>query len=376
MTITNPPALVSNESGNVRVNVDSEEPFCSICEKAPRIYCCPRCGVLSCSLVCVQQHKRATGCSGRRERTAYTPLSMYDESNLQGDFHFLEDVVLSVDRAKRARHHYVGRCQANDGASDSREKGNPRTGIASELQQRQRLPVSRARQSGITASGRDTHDVLAAATNPKAALLSTGPAVKLASGALKLSGLTLQHVALAERRRMLVMAAAGRHVSLLLMPPGMSRHERNSSRLDTRTHTIFWRLDFEFPSASDGGGSTSKEFLVTNSASEESTWKSMLSSLLVEPNRSWTAPARHNLRIYRAAFRQALQSNFTCVPFRMLLRKEPQPANDPRYYELDPHATIRESLVEKTIIENPTVVVALEECYEHFPLVPPLIEDA
>ena len=80
-----------------------EEPQCSVCNAAPRKYCCPRCGIVTCSLPCVRQHKSDTGCSGRRDRTAYTPMSAYNDVTLRSDYHFLEDAALGVDRAKRAR---------------------------------------------------------------------------------------------------------------------------------------------------------------------------------------------------------------------------------------------------------------------------------
>ena len=78
-------------------------PLCDVCGETERRYCCPRCGVLTCSLACCQQHKAESGCSGRRDRTGYVALKAFGEPELRSDFHFLEDAALEVDRAKRAR---------------------------------------------------------------------------------------------------------------------------------------------------------------------------------------------------------------------------------------------------------------------------------
>ena len=36
---------------------------CDVCSEGPRKYCCPRCGIKTCSLQCCVQHKQATGCT-------------------------------------------------------------------------------------------------------------------------------------------------------------------------------------------------------------------------------------------------------------------------------------------------------------------------
>ncbi len=55
--------------------------------------CCLLCTIHCCSLKCCLSHKSSTGCSGRRDKTAYIPLSNFDEKHLCSDLFFLEDVM-------------------------------------------------------------------------------------------------------------------------------------------------------------------------------------------------------------------------------------------------------------------------------------------
>ncbi len=52
---------------------------------------CVYCG--SNSLKCCLSHKSSTGCSGRRDKTAYISLSNFDEKHICSDLFFLEDVM-------------------------------------------------------------------------------------------------------------------------------------------------------------------------------------------------------------------------------------------------------------------------------------------
>lgn len=68
---------------------------------APARYRCPGCEALSCSLPCVQQHKLASGCTGRRDVTAFVPLSAMTEGTLRSDLAFIAG--LQRDAAARRR---------------------------------------------------------------------------------------------------------------------------------------------------------------------------------------------------------------------------------------------------------------------------------
>jgi len=77
--------------------------LCAVCNKRPFKYCCPRCDRKTCSLDCVKQHKETTGCTGKRDRTAFVGRGDLDERSLMSDYKFLEQVKLAEDVAKRAK---------------------------------------------------------------------------------------------------------------------------------------------------------------------------------------------------------------------------------------------------------------------------------
>jgi hypothetical protein len=76
---------------------------CQVCGKAAAKYCCPRCDRRTCSLDCVKAHKEATGCSGKRDRTAFVGRGAFDERTFLSDYRFLEEVKLADDVAKRSK---------------------------------------------------------------------------------------------------------------------------------------------------------------------------------------------------------------------------------------------------------------------------------
>lgn len=60
----------------------SGTPLCGVCQTDPSRYCCPGCGVRTCSLACVKEHKTSTECSGKRNRTEFVPLSDFSDREL------------------------------------------------------------------------------------------------------------------------------------------------------------------------------------------------------------------------------------------------------------------------------------------------------
>ena len=92
----------STSSSSIRI------PKCQICQKKTSLYCCPRCSIRTCSLSCCQTHKLQNNCNGKRDRTAFVSLTQFSDSNLQSDFHFLEDVLTVSERVKRLGRDILG----------------------------------------------------------------------------------------------------------------------------------------------------------------------------------------------------------------------------------------------------------------------------
>ena len=381
--------------------------MCSVCKKVIRKYCCPRCGIMTCSLLCVQQHKRSTGCNGRRDRTAFTPMSAYTEKNLRSDFHFLEDTALGVDRAKRARQrdNTEGRqwpkaANLNRMHKTMRKKNSQQPIIEATAEQGNNYPSRgsiktmgmqpqsvKCRESCMQIDGGDKNEdipkrrkseqeqqrCVASEQKGHRLIMESAATSKtlLPSSQVEFVGLVQQH---APSDKKLVRGASEHHVKLLLMPPGMSRHERNTSYLDSKTGILHWRVEWEF--AQIENSSTVKHIAVTENAHHEKTWSSLL-GIHLDECATGKADLRHNLRYFCEAFSRACRKRYESgfEDYRILLRKEPHPANDPRYYKINPYVSIRESLQHKTLIENPFVAVILKRDFDFYNLVPPLITE-
>ncbi|KAJ8332502.1 hypothetical protein SKAU_G00422910 [Synaphobranchus kaupii] len=74
---------------------------CGTCGAEEAKYRCPGCLKHSCSLPCVKKHKSESGCSGTRDKTAFVPISKFDEMSLLSDYRFLEDTGRLVDSTHR-----------------------------------------------------------------------------------------------------------------------------------------------------------------------------------------------------------------------------------------------------------------------------------
>merc|ERR1712087_18233 len=75
--------------------------MCEVCLSVHHKYRCPACGVRTCSVACVKKHKAVSGCTGRRDRTAFVKRGDFSEKNMFSDIRFLEDTYRSIDRAQR-----------------------------------------------------------------------------------------------------------------------------------------------------------------------------------------------------------------------------------------------------------------------------------
>ncbi|XP_062208162.1 uncharacterized protein LOC133909652 [Phragmites australis] len=77
---------------------------CEECGEQPWKYRCPGCARLTCSLPCVQAHKRRTACTGKRPRTDPVPLARFDDNQLISDYSFLEE----AKQVRESAHRIIG----------------------------------------------------------------------------------------------------------------------------------------------------------------------------------------------------------------------------------------------------------------------------
>ena len=102
------PAAAHPEGAEAETQVRSLSPRkaaeqCAVCQACDAKYTCPRCSTRSCSAACVTRHKASSGCSGKREVTAFTPIADMTDATLRSDLVLLEDTERVAVAAKRAR---------------------------------------------------------------------------------------------------------------------------------------------------------------------------------------------------------------------------------------------------------------------------------
>ncbi|KAF4355755.1 hypothetical protein F8388_019154 [Cannabis sativa] len=83
--------------------VRKDSKLCEECKLNDSKYKCPGCSIRSCSLPCVKAHKQRTGCTGKRDRTQFVPISQFDDNQLISDYNLLEEVKRASDSAQRMR---------------------------------------------------------------------------------------------------------------------------------------------------------------------------------------------------------------------------------------------------------------------------------
>ncbi|XP_023548330.1 box C/D snoRNA protein 1-like isoform X2 [Cucurbita pepo subsp. pepo] len=90
-------------SASTSSNREGGSSLCEECKSKPSKYKCPACSLRSCSLNCVNAHKRHSGCTGKRKHIQLVSLSQFNDSILLSDYNLLEEVKRMAESAQRFR---------------------------------------------------------------------------------------------------------------------------------------------------------------------------------------------------------------------------------------------------------------------------------
>ncbi|RLN86785.1 hypothetical protein BBJ28_00013896 [Nothophytophthora sp. Chile5] len=261
-------------------------PPCCRCGKTEVKYRCPRC--------------ERFDCNGKRDRTKFVGIKGFTDADLSSGsclppilpvhFFFLEEVSRSTNSATRSR--------SQLGANTRRYTSNKKRKVVA-----------------------SKHSA-AAPINPDI------PADWLARFPIAVQ-LFAEH-------------AAKRGVALTLLAPGMSKRGRNSSFMDTKKNSLFWRVEWAFPSAEVPVN------LSENRANEADSLFALLGRHLT--------PSQWEKHVV------------------LLLRKEFTPASQPQYYRLDGTRGLESNLKRKAIVEFPVITVALLSEADQYPVAYDVIE--
>ena len=170
---------------------------CQECRDAVSQYQCPRCSRRTCSLECCQSHKQRTGCNGKRDRTTFLRLEQMNDSTVNSDYFFLENVLQTMDGGKRLLKQ-VG-------------------AIAGGVPQRLLPKVDDDKDDNVHDDDDNRRDQKRRKPN-------------------------VEHFPPKWRR--LVQQAKERDVTLLFMPPGMERHKSNTTHFHAKSNALLWKLEF------------------------------------------------------------------------------------------------------------------------------------
>jgi len=136
-----------------------------------------------------------------------------------------------------------------------------------------------------------------------------------------------------------------RKIDLRIMPPVMSKRKNNSTIFDKSMKKIFWRVQWVF--------SSNNIRLIDARLDESQTLFEALRKHLED------LTADHQMQQYVSHGPENLV---------LYLKVEPSPANQLKYFLLDSKHTLQQTLMYKTIIEFPTIIVALPNETDQYPL--------
>lgn len=75
--------------------------LCEVCKKNPFKYRCPACNMKTCSLACVNGHKKQNNCDGLRKPMKYVPLKEFNDDIITDDYYYLYHLAQVVDNNNR-----------------------------------------------------------------------------------------------------------------------------------------------------------------------------------------------------------------------------------------------------------------------------------
>nr|CCA25433.1 conserved hypothetical protein [Albugo laibachii Nc14] len=281
---------------------------CAICKLTAAKYRCPRCERATCGLNCCRQHKKKFECDGKRDRTKFINLKSFGDSDLTSDYFFLEEI--------------------------GRSSRNARMNPAFELNST-RNSKRRKAKLGLFKRSRPSDSMV----NPH-----VGP-----------NWLEKFPVA----TQLLVKQAQERDVSLIILAAGMTKHKQNTSYFNTRSATLYWRIEWNFALSKIG------PMTIVDERVEES-------KTLIDLLRPRFTKTLDNAKL-SAQLRPYISSNWE-TDVVVLLCKEFTPGT-PQYHRLALYRTLAENLSQKMIVEFPVCIVTLLSEIDRYQIVHDLVEE-
>ncbi|CAH0520790.1 unnamed protein product [Peronospora belbahrii] len=293
----------------VLLSTEEADVVCCQCGNSNVKYRCPRCDRITCSLQCCVWHKKQFECNGKRDRTKYVQMKNFTDADLSSDFFFLEEVSRSTNSAARSRSQLNANARRYTG--NKKRKGAP-----------------------------DRYN--------------TGPSSSQINPDVPADWLARFPVAV----QLFAEHSAKRGVALTLLAPGMSKRTRNSSYMNKKKNTMYWRVEWEFPSAA----------VPVSHFEERADEKTSLFALL----KKYLTPTPENVAV-RGKLKKYAVPNWE-KHIVLLLRKEFTAASQPQYYRLNGNESLESNLKRKAVVEFPVITVVLVADADQYPIAHDVIE--
>jgi box C/D snoRNA protein 1 len=289
---------------------------CEMCRETEARYACPGCGIRTCSVPCVRKHKVDTSCTGQAAPFVRgLRLEKFSDSDLREDYRFLE-------RGRLLRKPAVALDLDIKPAPRQRRNNNNKRSLPSSDQSEPPAKVPRLDGAGAETDAQLELEEEEEESKPEAELPPpTGPQ--------------------SPRTKVLVREAKNRDITLLSMPPQLSRHQENTTSYNRRRKRLNWRTEWVFVN-----GQT-RSCCCQTGVRDDLPLATLLAQVMKSPD---------FLELPAAARRDLEQPGA-----RIFMKACNTPANAPEYAEFDGGATLGDSLKGRTLIEFPTLTVLSAE---------------
>jgi hypothetical protein len=158
---------------------------------------------------------------------------------------------------------------------------------------------------------------------------------------------------------LVVQKAEARGVRLRRMPDGMTRRVANTTHYDRRRDLMRWRVEWLFRAPAAASEPASVSASTSDAKVDETTILRDALAAHLRPGPGQAARL-HRLRRFVAAVKEGKEGEAGgASELAVFLAQDGRPANDPRFHKLNLNETIRANLAGKTIVEFPTMHVAV-----------------
>ena len=330
----------------------NDRDLCQECSQEVFRYQCPRCSHRTCSLTCCVTHKKRTGCNGKRDRTKFLRVSRMNDATLASDYHFLEDALMGVERAKRSvedgGHHVpVKRPKHITPPGDDEATKNKKSVPHSMLQQMGHFQISNnhknePERAAVDDTADDTQGVKMLDISTQNANANSAPQ-KPTPQQLS-SNTNTQTQLLGHKWRNFKQQASLRGTNLLLMPPGMQRRKANTSHINNKTNVLHWKVEVRLYPAEAKAPPTVHSIKLCEDAV-------VCQELRAKVNGWRSSSTKSNMVSPRETTEAEME------PIHWMMQILPRPSNRQSYVELldTEEATLQSILKGRTVIEYPTI---------------------